>query len=122
MARVLLIADSPWVHGEVAAALGLGDISLDVISDPKVAIEQARKGPYDTYIVDLQVGSMGGMAITRTLREDSELDGRPRERVVMLGDRSADAFLARRAGADAFVIKPISSHELREAIAVPAPA
>lgn len=120
MARVLLIADSPWVHSEVAAALGSEDITLDTATDPKAGVEKAHQELYDTCIVDLQVGSMGGMAITRALREASDLNEVPHVRVVMLGDRSADAFLARRAGADAFVVKPIGGYELREAISAPA--
>jgi DNA-binding response OmpR family regulator len=37
--------------------------------------------------------------------------------LVMLLDREADVFLARRAGADAAVVKPFDAEELRTAIA-----
>jgi CheY-like chemotaxis protein len=36
---------------------------------------------------------------------------------VLLLDRAADAFIARRAGADAHVLKPINAAELRQAVA-----
>ena len=65
-------------------------------------------------IVDMQVGSMGGMAVVRDIRQSFDETSRPR--TVLLLDRSADEFLARRAGADAFVLKPITASELREAL------
>jgi DNA-binding response OmpR family regulator len=61
----------------------------------------------------MQVGSMGGMAITRLLRDamvGGSIDEAP---IVMLLDRSADVFLAGRAGADAHLVKPFTSQQLR---------
>jgi CheY-like chemotaxis protein len=60
----------------------------------------------------MQVGSMGGMAVVRDIRQTIE----PRPRLVLLLDRSADTFIARRAGADAHVLKPIEAGRLREAL------
>ena len=55
---------------------------------------------------------MGGMAITRSIRELDEPTP-----VVMLLDREADAFLAGRSGASGWVVKPFSAFALRTAIA-----
>lgn len=63
-------------------------------------------------VVDLQIGSMGGMAVIRAVRE--ALAGATVPPIIMLLDRAADAFLARRAGADAWVRKPLDGFELRE--------
>jgi CheY-like chemotaxis protein len=56
---------------------------------------------------------MGAMALTR-LFKDAFATGKlsPIPLVVLL-DRSADAFLAKRAGADASVLKPFSAQDLR---------
>jgi hypothetical protein len=35
---------------------------------------------------------------------------------VILLDRTVDGFLAKRAGADAWVVKPFTDHELRTAV------
>jgi CheY-like chemotaxis protein len=43
-------------------------------------------------------------------------------RLVILLDREVDGFLAKRAGADAWVVKPFSDHDLRQAVAAPSPA
>ena len=42
--------------------------------------------------------------------------------IVLLLDRQADVFLAKRAGADAYLVKPFTSQQLRAALgALPAP-
>ena len=92
----------------------LGDWEIEEVSDPRQVTEVAASERTDAVIVDMQVGSMGGMAIVRDIRQSFYDDDRPR--MVMLLDRSADEFIARRAGADASVIKPITASELREAL------
>ena len=114
MSRVLLVADASWVVNEVRASLTSGDWRIDEVSDPRQVTEIAGSERTDAVIVDMQVGSMGGMAVVRDIRQTFDEDERPR--TVLLLDRSADEFIARRAGADASVIKPITAAELREAL------
>lgn len=99
------------------AALSDPGTEAHVISDPR-AIEAAVKDRRaDVAVIDFQVGSMGGMAVVRALRVEADVHP---IRTVLLLDRSADAFLARRAGADAYVLKPFTAQDLRRAIALPA--
>lgn len=114
MARVLLVADATWVENEVRSALALGDWHVEVVSDPRSVNEAIEERAPEAVIVDLQVGSMGGMAVIRSIRQD--FHGRDRPRTVLLLDRSADEFIARRAGADARVLKPITASVLRAAL------
>lgn len=60
----------------------------------------------------MQTGTMGAMAVTRAVRAA----GPNRPPVIVLLDRDADAFIARRAGAAGWVRKPFSTPELRQAI------
>ena len=113
MSKVLLVADAPWVENEVRAALALGDWEVEVIDTPRTVTDVIDENPPEAVIVDLQVGSMGGMAVIRAIRQTFESD---RPRMVLLLDRSADEFIARRAGADASVVKPITAHTLRAAL------
>lgn len=109
--NVLLICDVPWVRNQVRAALsGAGDI-VEITDPYQVEIVAGSEGG-DLAIVDMQVGSMGGMAITRTLKGLSPEFGP----IVLLLDRSADAFIAKRSGADAWLLKPFSAQELRAVI------
>lgn len=114
MARLLLVADSEWVLNDVRAGLGVGSWDLSTLDDPREAETRVEEDSPDVVVVDLQIGSMGGMAVVRAIRAAYDEDDRPR--LVMLLDREADDFLARRAGADAWVVKPFSSHDLRLAL------
>jgi DNA-binding response OmpR family regulator len=112
MSRVLVVADDPWVVSEVHAALSIGTNELIDHHDPSTAAMAVEDESVEVAVVDLQVASMGGMAITRSIR--SLENPVP---VVLLLDREADAFLAGRSGASAWVVKPFSSSELRSAVA-----
>lgn len=119
MSKALLVADAEWVINEVRSALALGDWEVEVVNDPRTVSDSVEKASPEAVIVDLQVGSMGGMAVVRSIRQTFAGPARPR--TVLLLDRSADDFIARRAGADARVLKPITSSVLRAALS-PEPA
>ena len=114
MPKALLVTDSEWVRNDVHAALSLGDWEISDLDDPQRTVEQVSDLEADVVLVDMQVRSMGGMAVIRDII--GVLDEERRPRTVLLLDRSADEFLARRAGADASVIKPFTAHALREAV------
>jgi len=70
----------------------------------------------DLVILDLQIGSMGAIAVCMDLRLEEgagRLDHIP---VLVLLDRRADVFLARRVEADGWLIKPLDPIRLRKAI------
>ncbi len=113
MSRVLVVADTPWVVNEVRSSLTLGDWEIDELDEPSLAAQLAADA--DAVVVDMQVANMGGMAVIRDIRQSTTSGRRPR--LVLLLDRSADSFLAGRAGADASVAKPINATELRSALA-----
>lgn len=117
MSRVLVVADDPWVVNEVNAALSIGSTELINHDDPATAAAAAIEHSVDAAVVDLQVASMGGMAITRSIRDSAEPVP-----VVLLLDREADVFLAGRSGANAWVVKPFTAWDLRTAVAAVAEA
>ena len=109
---MLLVSDASWVRNQVRAALS-GSAEIVEVTDP-YQVETAVSGSgTDLSIVDMQVGSMGGMAITRTLKAITPATGP----IVLLLDRQADAFIARRAGADAWLAKPFNAQALRRVLA-----
>lgn len=112
--RYLVVTDVPWVRNEVRAALSIGDIELIDHSDPETAAATAIATEADAVIVDLQVASMGGMAVARSVRNAEPEEGALP--VILLLDRAADVFLAGRAGADGWVVKPFTAGELRAAL------
>ncbi len=117
MSTILLVADTPWVRNDVAAAIIEPATHLEVVEQPRDAIMAAQRRTASIYLVDMQVGSMGGMAVTRALKEAVYAGDIPDRPVVLLLDRSADQFLAKRAGADAWVVKPFTAQQLRAVLA-----
>lgn len=114
MPTVLVVADGEWVTNEVRSALSVGSWQIEVTDDPRSVTDRLEESRLDAVIVDLQVGSKGGMAVVRSIRQATDEMERPR--TVLLLDRKADEFLARRAGADASVLKPINATDLRTAL------
>ncbi len=114
MRNVLLVTDAAWVVNDVQAALAVDNWEVGQLDDPKLAAEIAQHVKPEALIIDMQVKSMGGMAVIRAVR--AVFQDTPPPRMILLLDRSADRFLARRALADASVLKPIVANELREAL------
>lgn len=115
MTRVLVIADVPWVRNEVHASLTSSDFVLIDHTDPETVNDAVNSNRADVVVSDMQVGSMGGMAIVRRVRSSAGMDGEAVP-VVLLLDRAADTFLARRAAAAGWVQKPFTSRELEDTV------
>ncbi len=113
--HILLATDADWIVDEVTAALGGPDTAFTVCRDGRAVSGQVRERKPDLAIVDLQVGSMGGMAITMALRLDESGGLLPHVDVLMLLDRVADLYLAQRSGAEGWLIKPLDALRLQRA-------
>jgi DNA-binding response OmpR family regulator len=114
MAALLLIADDEWVRNDVEASIADPSTTLTVLDDPADIVGAAGDRRFDLYAVDMQIASTGGMATVRLLKDAMFRNEIGRAPIVLLLDRSADVFLAKRAGADAHLIKPFTSQQLRE--------
>jgi two-component system nitrate/nitrite response regulator NarL len=113
--HILLATDADWIVDEVTAALGDDDVHFTVCREGRVVTREVQRQLPDLAILDLQVGSMGGMAVTMALRLDESAGALPHVRVLMLLDRRADIHLARRCGAEGWLIKPLDALRLRRA-------
>jgi DNA-binding NarL/FixJ family response regulator len=119
--RVLLAVDADWLVDEIVAALGGPDESFTVCREgrevSRVVGDRADRGElFDVGLIDLQIGSMGGMAVTLALRLDESAGAVPHVPVLMLLDRVADVHLARRSGADGWLVKPLDPLRLLRAV------
>ena len=114
MPRALVIADSTWAVNDVLSTLTHGDWEVELLDDPFQSGAKVAELDPDVVIIDLQIKNMGGMAIVRQIKADSGIEEMPR--LVLLLDREADGFLAKRAGADAWVVKPFQADQLRQAL------
>jgi len=116
VATVLLASDLASLRRELETALAGPDIDFVEASSGAETVAQVTEGGVNLVIVDLQIGSMGGMAIAMELRNLESYGGADPVSVLMLLDRRPDVFLARRAGADGFLVKPLDPQRLRGAV------
>ena len=110
---MLVVADDQWVTNDVDAGLSDERATIVIEADPHAVTAKAAEILPELYLIDLQVGSMGGMALIRSLKADMSMGKIPVAPIVLMTDRDADSFLAKRAGADQWIRKPFSAQELR---------
>jgi DNA-binding response OmpR family regulator len=115
MALVLVASDLPSLRASVRATLEGPDLEILEASSGPEAIEVAVDNEVELAILDLQIGTMGGVAICSELRNLESYDAALRVPVLMLLDRRPDVFLARRCGAEGFCVKPLAPVRLRRA-------
>ncbi len=113
--HILLATDADWIVDEVIAALGDDDVHFTVCREGRAVSGQVSERMPDLAILDLQVGSMGAMAVTMALRLDESAGVVGHVPVLMLLDRRADLHLARRSGAEGWLVKPLDALRLRRA-------
>jgi DNA-binding response OmpR family regulator len=114
--HVLIATDADWVLAEVRAALEGPGTTFAVCRDGRDVVPAVTSRMADVAVLDLQVGSMGAMAVTMALRLDESSGRLAHVPVVMLLDRTADVHLARRSAAEAWLIKPLDALRLRKAV------
>ena len=112
---VLLATDADWIHDALDAAIGDHDVTVRRVRTGAEVLPAVREREPDLVVLDLQIGNMGGMATCMELRLEEGIDLLPHLPVLMLLDREADVFLARRAQADGWLIKPLDAFRLRRA-------
>lgn len=123
MPKYVIATESEQLFGEIDAALDARDVTLLRVKTGAAVAAMVREQNPDLVVLDLQIGSMGGVATCIHLRHESEAGRLPHTRVLLLLDREADRFIAREAGADAMLVKPVSPRVLaRQARALAQPA
>ena len=114
--HVLLATDADWIVDEVTAALGGPDTSFTVCRDGRMVASLVADRDPDLVIADLQIGSMGGMAVCMALRLDESAGALDHVPVIMLLDRVADVYLAKRSEAEGWLVKPLDALRMRRAV------
>lgn len=116
MADILVASDAVRVIDDVVAGVGGPDVIVrSVLAGADVLPAVLDRRP-DLAVLDLQIGNMGGMAVCLDLRLEEGAGRLDHVPVLMLLDRRADVFLAKRSAAEGWLIKPIDAIRLRRAV------
>ncbi len=112
---VLIASDDPSLRHEIRSVLPV-DATVREVSKGADVLPAVRERAPDLAILDLQMGNMGAMAVSLDLRLEEGAGRLPHVRLLMLVDRRADVFLARRSQTEGWLVKPLDSIRLRRAI------
>ncbi len=114
---VLIASDEAWVRDDVKAVLStMPDVTVREVTAGAAVLPAVEERRPDLAVLDLQIGNMGAMAVCLDLRLEHASGRAPAVPVLMLLDRRADVFLARRSRAEGWVIKPLDPVRLRRAV------
>jgi DNA-binding NarL/FixJ family response regulator len=96
------------------------------VEEPGVALRWARSGravlpalldrAADLVVTDLQIGSMGGLAVAMDLALEAGAGRLLPVPVLVLLDRRADVFLCKRTGVAGWLLKPLDPLRTRAAV------
>ena len=114
-ARILVADDDPTIRRLMAVFLRTLGYTAIVVADGEEALRSALSEPPDLVISDVHMPELGGLELTRRIRDEPALAGIP----ILLFSASigqADESLWRSAGADGFVVKPPTLALLRETL------
>lgn len=116
VATVLIVSDLASLRRELENMIAGPDLLIEEATNGLAAIARVQRGEVDLVVADLQIGAMGGVAITMELRNLESYGAIESLPVLLLVDRRPDVFLARRCGADGFVVKPLDPLRVRAAV------
>lgn len=116
MAKILLVSDARTVLDELRSVVDDGVNDVVEVLDGAAVRAAATEDPPDLVIADSQIQAMGGFAVCLDLKLEASGGRLPEIPVLVLLDRRADVFLARRAAAEGFLVKPLDPLRLRRAV------
>lgn len=116
MPYVIVGSDSERVATEVQSVLPSPEFEFTVTTSGPETLRAVKNKTPDLVILDFQIGNMGAIAICLELHLEASGGRLPECPVLFLLDRRPDVFLARRAEAQGFVVKPLDPIRLKKAV------
>lgn len=109
MSRILLLEDDPVLSNEISTFLKSKGFDCDCVFDGDVFFRQLNAGPYDLYLLDINVPRLNGLEVCKQLRTTDQ--GTPIMMLTAYGEIQ-DKFDAFERGADDYLVKPFHLDEL----------
>jgi DNA-binding response OmpR family regulator len=106
--HVLLVEDDASIREVATLGLEQAGFRVTASGDGREALVRFRQGAFDLVVLDVMLPDISGVEVARRVRAESDVP------IIMLTARSseADLIIGLEAGADDYVAKPFSIHEL----------
>jgi DNA-binding response OmpR family regulator len=106
--EIMIVEDEPSIAEVVSLYLKRAGYQVTSLNDGKTALKRLEQQMPDLLVLDLMLPGIDGLAITRWVRDRSDLP------IIMLTARRAegDRIAGLEMGADDYVVKPFSPQEL----------
>jgi DNA-binding response OmpR family regulator len=114
---ILIATDSAAVYDEIRSVVAAPDTSTRWLRRGEDVREEMNVRPADLTILDSQIGTMGGIAVALDLRLEADAGRSEARPALLVLDRRPDVFMARRSGAEGWILKPLDPIRLRKAVA-----
>ncbi|WP_169420884.1 response regulator [Ramlibacter agri] len=111
---VLLVDDDEFMRLVTRRLLPSPPFTVETAANGQAAVESMGRHWPDFLLLDMEMPLRSGVDTVRWVREQEAVHGRPRCAVVMLSGNDDEASTARalQAGADRFLVKPVSREHL----------
>ncbi len=115
MATILVVDDYAVTLRVLSAQLRKHGYEVIMAGSAREALERLAETPADLAILDIAMPEVDGLTLLRQLRADGRYQNMP---IIMLtaSGQDQDRITAREAGANDFLSKPVSSHELLDTV------
>jgi DNA-binding response OmpR family regulator len=111
-APIVIADDSPTILTLLVIALGRDGFETVTAGDGAEALERIREHRPRLVILDATMPKNDGFEVSRTLRDDPEIE-KPYVIMLTAAGRASDRDRAEEAGVDEFMTKPFSPSQLR---------
>ena len=114
MKRILVVDDAATVRMYHRGILESAGFLVEEAYNGIEALEKALESPFDLYVVDINMPKLDGYGFLRELRSRDI----PQAPAIMISteEASLDLLQAYRAGANAYLVKPIKPGQLLESV------
>lgn len=113
---VVIAADSEAIFDEIRSIVEDPDTTVRWVRRGEDVREEVNMRPADLVVADMQIGTMGGIAVALDLKLEADAGRLEPCPVLLILDRRPDVFMARRSGAEGWLVKPIDPIRLRTAV------
>lgn len=112
--QILVIDDDESIRRTLRLCLESADYSVSLASSGEAGVAAAKKQPPDLALVDLRLGGMDGLAVTRALAQEA-----PAAQVIVMTAYATidNAVEAMRAGASDYLAKPFTPAAVKHVVA-----